>query len=122
MENFLKTSVITAREWRLHGSLFALTIVTTTLAGVMLSLAGGASLAILADFLWTMRNVRRTRVPHGTQALVGKTAVARTALAPEGFVVVQGERWLAEIEEGRADPGDRVRIVGAHGFRLRVRR
>src|SRR5688572_4529669 len=37
MENFLKTSVITAREWRLHGSLFALTILTTTLAGVMLS-------------------------------------------------------------------------------------
>lgn len=27
----------TAREWRLHGSLFALTIITTTVAGIMLS-------------------------------------------------------------------------------------
>ena len=31
--------IITAREWRLHGALFVLTIVTTTLAGVALSAA-----------------------------------------------------------------------------------
>jgi membrane-associated protease RseP (regulator of RpoE activity) len=37
MENSLRRSVVTTREWRLHGALFALTIVTTTLAGVMLS-------------------------------------------------------------------------------------
>jgi membrane-bound serine protease (ClpP class) len=107
--------------------LILIAVIATGLAGfiplwLMLGLASVASLAILADFVWTMRTVRRTRVPHGTQALVGKTAIARTALAPEGFVVVQGERWLAEIEQGRADPGDRVRIVGAEGFRLRVRR
>jgi membrane-bound serine protease (ClpP class) len=102
-------------------------ILATGLVGViptwlMLTLAAIASLAIVGDFLWTLRTVRRTRVPTGTEALVGKTAIARTALAPEGFVLVQGERWLAEMEEGRANPGDRVRIVGASGFRLRVRR
>jgi membrane-associated protease RseP (regulator of RpoE activity) len=38
MESVLRTvPQISAREWRLHGALFALTIVTTTLAGVMLS-------------------------------------------------------------------------------------
>jgi membrane-associated protease RseP (regulator of RpoE activity) len=39
MENALVKPAVTisVREWRLHGALFALTIVTTTLAGVMLS-------------------------------------------------------------------------------------
>ncbi|HEX6046711.1 MAG TPA: site-2 protease family protein [Pyrinomonadaceae bacterium] len=39
MENVFPKPVVTisAREWRLHGVLFVLTIVTTTLAGVMLS-------------------------------------------------------------------------------------
>lgn len=37
MENVLGRSVVTNREWRLHGALLALTVVTTTLAGVMLS-------------------------------------------------------------------------------------
>ena len=39
MENSITKPVVTisVREWRLHGALFALTIVTTTLAGVMLS-------------------------------------------------------------------------------------
>ncbi len=40
MESVLRTVPrISTREWRLHGVLFALTIVTTTLAGVMLSAA-----------------------------------------------------------------------------------
>ena len=39
MENLFRKSVVTisTREWRLHGTLLALTVVTTTLAGVMLA-------------------------------------------------------------------------------------
>lgn len=39
MENLFRESVVTisTREWRLHGTLLALTVVTTTLAGVMLA-------------------------------------------------------------------------------------
>lgn len=66
--------------------------------------------------------MRRYKPVTGTAAMVGALATARTALAPEGFVFVQGERWRAEMEEGEAEPGDRVRIISAEGFRLRVRK
>ncbi len=53
---------------------------------------------------------------------MGKVAVARTPLSPEGFVFVQGERWQASLEGGTAQPGDRLRIVGADGLRLKVQK
>jgi membrane-bound serine protease (ClpP class) len=64
--------------------------------------------------------VRNRPSVTGTNALQGKVAIARTALSPEGYVFVQGERWRAAMEQGSAQIGDRVRIVGADGFRLRV--
>jgi membrane-bound ClpP family serine protease len=35
-------------------------------------------------------------------------------------VLVHGERWQAEVPEGRAEPGERVRITAQHGLRLEV--
>ncbi|MCE7929348.1 MAG: nodulation protein NfeD [Chloroflexi bacterium CFX7] len=66
--------------------------------------------------------VRRMTGDIGTAALVGKVAVARTPLSPDGFVFIQGERWQASLEEGAAQPGDRLRIVGAEGLRLKVQK
>lgn len=83
-------------------------------------LFGVALLAAVLDAAWTIREIRRTNVAMGTAALIGKQAVVRTPLAPEGYVFVKGERWLARLENGAAAPGDRVRIVGADGFHLRV--
>lgn len=68
----------------------------------------------------TVMKVRHRAASMGTNALTGQVAIARTALAPEGYVFVQGERWQASMEEGSAQIGDKVRIVGADGFRLRV--
>jgi membrane-bound serine protease (ClpP class) len=76
--------------------------------------------AAIIDALWTIREIRRTNVAMGTAALIGKQAVVRTDLAPEGYVFIQGERWAARIEDGAAAVGDRVRIIGAEGFHLRV--
>lgn len=76
----------------------------------------GASIAALLTIL----RVRKINGVFGTSALIGKQAVARTPLAPEGFVFVQGERWAAQIDEGSAGVGDTVTIVGAEGFQLRV--
>ncbi len=70
----------------------------------------------------TIRRVRRSSVATGTAALVGTVAVARTSLSPEGMVFLQGERWQARIEHGAASVGERVVIVGADGFQLRVRK
>ncbi|HEY4669095.1 MAG TPA: nodulation protein NfeD [Tepidiformaceae bacterium] len=64
--------------------------------------------------------LRKLNVEIGSAALVGRVATARTPLTPEGFVFVQGERWQAMMDEGTAQEGERVRIVGADGLRLRV--
>ena len=66
--------------------------------------------------------MRKYQPVTGTEALVGASATVRTALQPSGFVFVQGERWQAEMDEGEAQPGDRVRIISSEGFRLRVRK
>jgi membrane-bound serine protease (ClpP class) len=78
------------------------------------------AVGMVASLAVTVMRVRNRAAPMGTKALLGKIAIARTALAPEGYVFVQGERWRAAMEQGNAQIGDRVRIVGADGFRLRV--
>ncbi len=69
-----------------------------------------------------LARMRRLRRETGTEALVGRMAVARTPLMPDGVVFIQGERWQAEIEDGSAAQGEQVRVVSAAGLRLRVRK
>jgi len=91
-------------------------------SGFLLGVVGFLMAAIVVSLALAIARVRKASSSMGTAALVGKVAIARTALAPEGFVFVQGERWQAELEGGHAQEGDRVRIVGAQGLRLLVRR
>ncbi|GAB4328824.1 MAG: nodulation protein NfeD [Dehalococcoidia bacterium] len=87
-------------------------------------------LAILALIVGTMfvslaigiTRMRKLTAVTGSEALIGALAVARTPLTPEGMIFVQGERWKAELDQGTAQPGDYVRIIGADGFKLRVRK
>ncbi|MGE5596802.1 MAG: NfeD family protein, partial [Hyphomicrobiales bacterium] len=76
--------------------------------------------AMFVSMAMTVARVRKMSAVTGTEALIGKTAIARTPLSPDGFVFVQGERWKAHLDAGNAHEGDRVRIVGAHGLKLRV--
>ena len=70
-----------------------------------------------------LARMRKMRSVTGTEALVGRMAVARTPLAPDGLVFIEGERWRAELEDGGDVPeGERVRVVSASGLRLRVRK
>lgn len=84
--------------------------------------AGVVVAAGVVSFVRTVRQVNHITGVMGTSALIGREATARTPLAPKGFVVVHGERWAAEIEDGPANAGDVVHIVGAEGFCLKVRR
>lgn len=88
----------------------------------VLALLAFIIVGMFASIAWNVMRLRKLTVATGTQALVGKVAVARTPLTPEGLVFIQGERWKAEIEEGSAREGERVRIIGAQGLRLRVRK
>lgn len=73
----------------------------------------------MAVGLTRMRKIKRST---GTEALIGRMAVARTPLTPDGMVFIEGERWQAELEDGSAAEGEQVRVVSADGLRLRVRK
>ncbi len=56
----------------------------------------------------------------GPSGLIGQLGVARSALAPEGQVTVQGEIWRAVAHGEAVDEGARVRVVDVQGLTLRV--
>jgi len=59
----------------------------------------------------------------GPVALVGRVAIARSPLTPYGWVSIQGERWLAQLEGGEhAETGAHLRITGTDGLHLRVKK
>ena len=62
-------------------------------------------------------------VRGGTEEMIGATAEARSAVAPEGQVFMQGTLWGARLASG-SDPvglGDRVRVEAVDGLTLVVR-
>jgi membrane-bound serine protease (ClpP class) len=68
--------------------------------------------------------IRMRRMPSvtGSQALIGRVAVTRSPLEPDGQVFLQGERWLATADDGPVSEGERVIITGVRGLHLSVRR
>jgi membrane-bound serine protease (ClpP class) len=63
---------------------------------------------------------QRRRATTGAEGMVGLSAVAETDLAPEGWVVVQGERWRARAD-APIPKGSVVRVTSLNGLSLRVR-
>ncbi len=55
-----------------------------------------------------------------TERAIGKTAVVKVALKPEGTVLYEGELWTAILDQGEADPGEEVVITGIKGLKLYV--
>ena len=55
----------------------------------------------------------------GMEGLIGKVGEARSKLSPNGKVFVHGEYWNAQ-GDGEIEPGDRVKVVGYDGMRLKV--
>jgi membrane-bound serine protease (ClpP class) len=64
---------------------------------------------------------QRRQATTGAEGMAGRKGTAETALAPEGWVRVQGEMWRAVTDEPLA-PGQPVEVVAMDGLRLRVRK
>lgn len=62
----------------------------------------------------------RRQASTGREELVGKTAVVKAALDPEGMVLIKGERWTAVSEKGRVKPGEEVIITKVDSLKLWV--
>ncbi len=85
----------------------------------------GLAAAMGAMVLFVLVNIMRIRMMPaqvGMESVVGREAVTRSTLDPEGFVFFDGERWSAESEEGTIQEDERVVITEVHGLKLKVKK
>lgn len=76
--------------------------------------------AAFFGFIVTMAlRAQRQKTTTGVEGLIGQIGTVRTPLKPEGSVLVGGELWSAQCEEG-AEPGDKVRVRAVKGLMLFV--
>jgi membrane-bound serine protease (ClpP class) len=78
--------------------------------------------ALLAFVVHRVIWVHRRQAYTGREELVGKTALVKVALDPEGSVLFKGERWTAVSDSGRVEPGETVMINKVDSLKLFVTR
>jgi len=88
---------------------------------LIIGIAAVLGALVVFVFVNVMR-IRTMPAKVGMSTFVGRTVVARSALTPEGFVMMDGEIWTAEAEEGEIEPGDSVIITQIKGLKLKVRK
>ena len=76
---------------------------------------------IAISIIWGIRAHQRP-VSAGREDLIGRTAMVDTSLDPRGLVLIEGERWLALLDKGRAEPEEEVIVTKVEGLKLRVTR
>ena len=77
---------------------------------------------ITASLMLLGIEARRAKIRTGSDAMLGWLAVAHTALAPEGQVLVRGELWRARLttNDSTVAAGDHVKVLRADGLVLEV--
>jgi membrane-bound serine protease (ClpP class) len=85
----------------------------------------GWAAVIAVFFLMVVSAIlRMRRMPSvtGSQALIGRIALTRSLLDPNGQVFLEGARWLATAQDPPVPEGERVIVTGVKGLHLSVRR
>lgn len=70
--------------------------------------------------VWAAVAGQRRKVTTGKEGMVGQQAEVKTLLSPKGMVLVDGELWAAELDDGTAQPGEQVVITKVNNLRLYV--
>ena len=86
-------------------------------------LIAGVTITITLVFVFVLNRAiiaHRKQARTGREDLIGKAAVVKVALKPEGMVFFKGERWEAISEEGPVAAGTEVVITGIDGLTLQV--
>ncbi|MGD9643626.1 MAG: nodulation protein NfeD [Elusimicrobiales bacterium] len=96
----------------LGGLSVSMSMLLTTIIGLIAVVAGVAYIALRAQL---------NRVVTGIESLKDKRGLAKTALAPKGTVLVEGELWEAESVSGDIPAGAEVAVTAVEGFKVRVR-
>jgi membrane-bound serine protease (ClpP class) len=110
--------------------------ITALVLGSLILFPGGGTLSqvnpwlivtiviiVVAFFAFAIQRIiraHRRQAYTGREELIGKTAIVKVALEPEGMVFFKGERWTAISEKGRVKPGEEVIITKVEGLKLYV--
>jgi membrane-bound serine protease (ClpP class) len=79
----------------------------------------GATLAFVA---YMVVRAHQRQAATGQEEVVGKTAVVKVPLEPQGVVHFLGENWTAVSEEGKLTVGEEVIITRVVGLKLYVKK
>jgi membrane-bound ClpP family serine protease len=80
------------------------------------------AVAFVAFVIYAIVKGQMRRHSAGVEEMIGKEAVVRTPLEPEGTVLAEGELWTAVAEDSRIEPGEEVIITRVEGLKLWVTR
>ena len=89
---------------------------------VVIGIAAALSFAFFAVVISAVSRARGRPSTTGREGMMGEIGVARTRLDPSGQVLVHGELWKAQADDGVIGSGDTVEVVGMDGLELHVRR
>jgi membrane-bound serine protease (ClpP class) len=74
----------------------------------------------VALVVWAAVRGQKRKVTTGKEGMIGQVAEVKKALQPVGMVLVEGELWKAELNEGQAQPGEEVVIQKVDNLKLFV--
>jgi membrane-bound ClpP family serine protease len=118
---FLAGTLVSFARFGFEGGLLA-----GGLAAALLGLALYLEFVVLPKsrlaktFSMTATVAGTSQPPVADAAVVGRTAVAATALVPSGYVEIGGRRYEAFSRSGHAAAGETLEVVGVDTFRLIV--
>jgi membrane-bound serine protease (ClpP class) len=70
--------------------------------------------------VWAAVRGQQRKITTGKEGIVGQTAEVKTKLSPRGMVLVEGELWKAELDDGVALPGEEVVVQKIDNLKLYV--
>lgn len=76
--------------------------------------------AFLIFVIYAIIEGQRRKLAAGKEDMIGKEAVAQTALNPKGTVLAEGELWTATSEGDKVELGEEVIITKVEGLKLWV--
>ena len=87
------------------------TVLVSTIAGMMLAVAGIGWITIRAQL---------RKIAAGPETIIGQRGIAKTVIAPGGTVFVAGELWDAVSASGEIAQGSDIKVISRSGFKLTV--
>lgn len=76
--------------------------------------------AFIIFVIYAIVKGQRRKLSVGVEEMIGKEAVVRTTLNPQGTVLAEGELWTAIAEDSTIEAGEEVIITRTQGLRLWV--